>query len=298
MAGVQLLYVPVGALDVAAFAPDGGQVLAADRAMRTTSLVDLSSGVALARTHHHGQADAVAFAADAGVAAVYADGVVHVLRRDRCEWSTFQAPGGLGLAVSPDGTRIATADHHIVVLDTSTGACVMEFGWQPYRDVPVLAFSPDGGRLAIGSSDGSVQIVDSSSGEALHRPVRIDCRNERRCAVWRLAWSPPGNRLAVGNLGGRVYVIDALSGSKLWHREVRADGAIAWSANGRRVALGGGDGRVAILDSRTGAALARAKAPSGICALGFPTDSVGLLVATEYDGVIRRRLARVPASDR
>ena len=71
-----------------------------------------------------------------------------------------------------------------------------------------LAFQPDGGTLAVGRFDGTVQLHDASTGELLRRfsahagPVNV------------VTFSPDGERLATGGEDGSVGLFDAGTGER------------------------------------------------------------------------------------
>ena len=72
------------------------------------------------------------------------------------------------------------------------------------------AWSPDGRRLASGSSDQTVKVWDAASGQCLltlpgHQGWVQAC-----------AWSPDGRRLASGSDDNTMKVWDAASGQCLW----------------------------------------------------------------------------------
>ena len=79
------------------------------------------------------------------------------------------------LAVSPDGTRIAShgeGEKHIRLWDSATGREVAILRGHTVGP-GALAFSPDGSRLASGSPypDNSVRLWDSATGSADRHPV-------------------------------------------------------------------------------------------------------------------------------
>lgn len=72
-----------------------------------------------------------------------------------------------------------------------------------------IALSPDGNRLAIGSSDGTVKVWDAVSGQKL---LTI---NAYPGQVWMVSFSPDGAFMATGEGDGIARVWDATSGEEL-----------------------------------------------------------------------------------
>ena len=74
----------------------------------------------------------------------------------------------LGVAFSPDGTRIATAsdDKTATVWDAATGAVLVELKGHT-GSVNSVAFSPDGTRLVTGGNDRTVRVWDARTGTTL-----------------------------------------------------------------------------------------------------------------------------------
>ena len=123
------------------------------------------------------------------------------------------APSIPSVDVSPDGSLLAIAGfHEVLLLDAKTGEQKSRLVGMSPR-INTVRFSPDGKRLAaIGGTPavrGEVQIWEVESGElALSRPITYD-------ALRGGSWSPDGSRLAFGATDNVVRAIDAGSGEQV-----------------------------------------------------------------------------------
>jgi WD40 repeat protein len=161
------------------------------------------------------------------------------------------------------------------------------------------AFSPDGGRLAVGSDRNAILILNAYTGELLHS---LD--TNRKC-IWSLCFAHAGSRLASahgpyiqvwdvetgaclyqlssldvrcvaftpddGSLvaagsAGRCQVWDAQTGQTIrcLEAETRAVHALALSPDGSRLILGGDDRAVKIYEAQTGIELLALKEPLSV----------------------------------
>src|SRR5688500_2246290 len=71
-----------------------------------------------------------------------------------------------GVALSPDGVRVASAstDKDVRLFETISGE--MLFRWQHHRDtVYAVEYAPDGSTVVSGSEDRTVQIWDPVTGD-------------------------------------------------------------------------------------------------------------------------------------
>jgi WD40 repeat protein len=122
------------------------------------------------------------------------------------------APDLVNAAISPDGSRILTGGYLSELgprlWDAETGRQMLLFN----RDVVgavfagVVAFSPDGSRVAIGWGDGVTQVWDATTGRELHRYSGTGWPSS-------IAFSPDGKLLVTG--GDIITIADAESGRLL-----------------------------------------------------------------------------------
>jgi len=151
----------------------------------------------------------VAFAPDGQTFLTGGDGWVNLREATtgRETWTVRQRANILGLAVSPDGKKFATSNFggDVRVYDMKTpGTSVPLRGYS--ARVWSVAFSPDGTRLAGGSSDQMIYLWDVSTLEATNLPLRT--LRGHGSEVHCLAFSPDGKFLASGDKQGAVLLWD------------------------------------------------------------------------------------------
>jgi WD40 repeat protein/serine/threonine protein kinase len=194
---------------------------------------------------------------------------------EAAEWtSAFRA-----VAFSPGAAeprrQLAFADgQSIRVCDPATGKELFRVGKHMYL-VNCVAYSPDGRRLASGSTDGAkVWDVDTRAEIlALHHPYGIR----------GLAFSPDGRRLAAAAGNNIVKVWDVTSGDEalVLHGHTDTVASVAFSPDGWRLASGGGDGTVKLWDATAAAdAVSLSGNFSSVTDVAFDADGQRLAIAS------------------
>ncbi len=164
------------------------------------------------------------------------------------------------------------------------------FAKHPKGAVSSVTYSPDGGRIASASAEGSIAIWNAETAEKI---ISFDVKAS---IFLPLSFSPDGTRLAIGgstrlakepgyrSTGGTVW--DAATGKKLFtlaegHNQVVRD--IAYSPDGTRLATASPDA-LQMWNANTGEKLFDLKGGGGLC-IGFSPD--GSRFATGSSGGVR-----------
>ena len=132
-------------------------------------------------------------------------------------------PSSAAVSFSPDGSRLATAQHLTsgvdavppVVWDTATGEEIstLEGHTEPVNDIE---FSPSGNIIGTASEDGTAVIWDAATGEQV-RSIRADDGGELGGA-FNVVFSPDGRSIAVTTLPNdeaAIGVFDVETGKRL-----------------------------------------------------------------------------------
>ena len=114
--------------------------------------------------------------------------------------------GGVGVAFSPDGTRIASGGGNdtVQVRDAATGQPIGEPMTGHTDAVFSVAFSPDGTRIVSGSADNTVRLWDAATGQPIGQPL-----TGHTDGVSSVAFSPDGTRIVSGSHDHTVRLWDA-----------------------------------------------------------------------------------------
>jgi WD40 repeat protein/uncharacterized protein YndB with AHSA1/START domain len=164
--------------------------------------------------------------------------------------------GVISIALSPDGTRIATGgnDGAVKTWDAATGKSQSLI---KAHTAPIfcVAFSPDGRFLASSSQDGTAKIWDPASGELIAmykghgKPVPFvsfspDSKQIASCAYYLPAGAGPDQ------IDGQVHIWSIQDDDEAFAQRVLKKGgnkplsSLAWSPDGNQIAAGSWSGHV------------------------------------------------------
>lgn len=112
----------------------------------------------------------------------------------------------LGAALSPDGTRVATADLEgwLRVLEAATGKLVLPPIRASATYVDSVAWSRDGSRLVTAGYDGTVRLYDAATGQQIGTSLPVPGANFPYAT-----FSPDGRMILVTDVTGRVWLYPA-----------------------------------------------------------------------------------------
>ena len=166
----------------------------------------------------------------------------------------FECPAYGGMAVSPDGQRIATAlwDNRILMSDSEYNKLVYSKGHSEFACT--LSFNADGTRLASTSTDRTVRLWDTLTGReilVLDKPYPFN-RN--------ISFDRSGKKLITGNNNTRLRVFDAtpfasqrsIKPSVTLHGHTTFVGNVNYSPDGSRLLSTSPDSGVYIWDIPSG----------------------------------------------
>jgi WD40 repeat protein len=199
---------------------------------------------------------------------------------------SVHGPTDLTMAVSPDGSVIATPDgpagDQLTLRELRAPKKVRASFAPGIGRIGAIAFAPDGKTLALGGerAHGAPVLVDIAS-RAVTRPMA----GGHDDGFGTLAFDREGKRILTAGNDRRAIVWDARTGAplrELWHPEGN-DTVAAWSPDGAMVATAGGGGTVVLWRVADGALVRTVAAdPEFVQAMAFSPD--GTLLATAGSG--------------
>ena len=155
------------------------------------------------------------------------------------------------LDYSPDGTLIAVAGYHEVLLHKADGSGLVGRLVGVSERIQQVRFSPDGKRLAVAGGKparmGEIQIWDVTKKElSLSLPVTFD-------TVYGVSWSPDGTRVAFGCADKTMRAIKADTGEQVLFQGAHDDWVLdtVWNPSGDHVTSVGRDRTVKLTEVET-----------------------------------------------
>ena len=251
--------------DTSTFAPDGGPLVGQQGVISQTAFVPFGSLLVTATNTSVAVWD-TALVRPLGLALFRGDGAAIT-----------------GVAYSADGRWAAASSSagpvelwHVTGGKT-TGEPVLLSSGGPDR-VTAVAFRPDGRRLVLGRSDGSIMSFDPVTPEKPGRSVRV-----AGGGVTALAFAPGGAFLAIGAKDGTIALVNPTNGSV---RKVISShqggpvGGLAFSPDGSKLASGGADGRLIVDDVRgSGSTVLAVRTPETMNGVAYRPDGHAVAVA-------------------
>jgi hypothetical protein len=202
------------------------------------------------------------------------------------------------LVISPDNKRLGAPENDVQL---RAGAEVIHSGrpgvrfWDlqtlaelpplfvPLHDVRVVAFSPDGRRLAAGGKEPKVVIVDSTTGELISEVSGFEGR------IQSLGFSPDGRYLLTAGADPILRLWEAGSGELVRTFVGHSSEVLTavFHPDGTRIASGGQDRSILIWDTATGEELVRLPGHTWyVFSLAFTADGE-TLVSGSGDSTVR-----------
>src|SRR5215216_6146643 len=147
----------------------------------------------------------------------------------------------------------------------SVNGCTLSKTFKGHDLIGRIAWSPDGTKIAAGSSDGTVKVLDVESGELLRafgstsessggllkRLFATTQLNLKRVEIHSVAWSPDGRTIAAC-IDQTLRAWQLENGEQLWECSLRTTGQLAYSPDGDLIAAASTPSSVYLITAKTG----------------------------------------------
>ncbi|MFF4231531.1 caspase family protein [Streptomyces sp. NPDC001820] len=190
---------------------------------------------------------------------------------------------GYCLDFSPDGKTLASgATANVDLFDPVNGKYLRSI-FVNHEDVSSVEFSQDSKTLAIGSSDGSVNLWKSSTGEHVRK------MQGHSKAAGSVAFSPVGSTFASAGESESdfVKVSDPATGAGQFDLKIDFPLALAFSADGKTLAIGSVTHDIRLWETGKDKEFRKLEYPSSAWVESLDFNDDGILASGGNDGMVR-----------
>ncbi|PVF94734.1 YVTN repeat-like/Quino protein amine dehydrogenase, partial [Serendipita vermifera] len=189
------------------------------------------------------------------------------------------------LSSSTDRSRVVCVHYSSLYLWNATTGERIGIAPLGHRSIECLAFSPNGTRIALGCSNGTLELWDAGTGLC-----RLANWNAHDKGITCLAFSPDGTRIVSGSHDATLRRWDAITYSSIGGMKghVGQIGCLALSSDGNRIASGSSNGAVHVWDGLTGTSIGGPLEghTGGITCLSFFAGNTRI-ISGSYDRTLR-----------